>query len=95
MSALVAVLEDLADPAPALPAPDWSDASCAQSDPEAWFPENGGSRRDPKRVCARCPVLAGCGAWAVATRQQHGIWGGLTPDERRELWRVPVEVGRA
>jgi len=29
---------------------------CAETDPEAFFPEKGGSTRDAKRVCAGCPV---------------------------------------
>ncbi|WP_337558424.1 WhiB family transcriptional regulator, partial [Duodenibacillus massiliensis] len=29
---------------------------CAQTDPEAFFPEKGGSTRDAKRVCAKCEV---------------------------------------
>ena len=31
-------------------------ALCSQTDPEAFFPEKGGSTRDAKRVCARCEV---------------------------------------
>ena len=31
-----------------------ADAVCAQTDPEAFFPEKGGSTRDAKRICAGC-----------------------------------------
>ena len=31
-------------------------ALCAQTDPEAFFPEKGGSTREAKKICQRCPV---------------------------------------
>ena len=31
-------------------------ALCAQTDPEAFFPEKGGSTREAKRVCLSCDV---------------------------------------
>ena len=33
-------------------------ALCAQTDPEAFFPEKGGSTREAKRVCGSCDVRA-------------------------------------
>src|SRR5690606_8749782 len=33
-----------------------ADALCAQTDPESFFPEKGGSTRDAKTVCASCDV---------------------------------------
>ncbi len=39
----------------------WQDqALCAQTDPEAFFPEKGGSTREAKRVCRSCEVRAEC-----------------------------------
>jgi WhiB family redox-sensing transcriptional regulator len=68
--------------------PAWmSDGLCAQTDPEAFFPEKGESARPAKKVCARCPVQAPCLAYALAHREPHGIWGGLTGRERRDLLR--------
>ncbi len=37
-----------------------SDALCAQTDPEAFFPEKGGSTRDAKKICTTCEVRAQC-----------------------------------
>lgn len=82
--------------AAAFPAPvragNWRhSAACAQSDPDAWFPEKGGGGQaqdaEAKRVCARCPVTAECLADAMAGRELEGIWGGLTADERKALAR--------
>jgi WhiB family redox-sensing transcriptional regulator len=66
----------------------WQDrALCAQTDPEAFFPEKGGSTRDAKRVCRRCPVRAECLEYALETDQRFGIWGGMSERERRRIKR--------
>ncbi|WP_301126800.1 WhiB family transcriptional regulator [Streptomyces cacaoi] len=38
---------------------------------------------EARDLCAACPVRAACADWAISTRQPHGIWGGLTPEERQ------------
>ncbi|MCQ6512846.1 WhiB family transcriptional regulator, partial [Vibrio parahaemolyticus] len=37
-----------------------TDALCSQTDPEAFFPEKGGSTRDAKRICTSCDVKTEC-----------------------------------
>ena len=67
---------------------DWqTDALCAQTDPEAFFPEKGGSTRDAKRICTACEVKARCLEYALANDERFGIWGGLSERERRRLRR--------
>jgi WhiB family redox-sensing transcriptional regulator len=52
-------------------------------------------------VCSRCPVQVECLMYAVATGQQHGVWGGRTQQELQRLLantdrpkrRLPVDVG--
>jgi len=74
----------------------WQDqALCAQTDPEAFFPEKGGSTREAKRVCRGCEVRAQCLEFALDNDQEFGIWGGLSERERRKVSRqadsaVPV-----
>lgn len=66
----------------------WQDrALCAQTDPEAFFPEKGGSTREAKRVCASCEVRAECLEYALANDERFGIWGGMSERERRRLRR--------
>lgn len=66
----------------------WQDeALCAQTDPEEFFPEKGGSTRQAKQICARCDVRAECLETALATDEHYGIWGGLSERERRRLKR--------
>jgi len=83
----------VAEPLPALswiedPADDqaWRlQALCAETDPEAFFPEKGGSTREAKRVCVGCEVRAECLEFALANDERFGIWGGLSERERRRL----------
>ena len=78
------------------PMPPWTDSSageetwrlnalCAETDPEAFFPEKGGSTREAKRVCIGCDVRAECLEFALAGDERFGIWGGLSERERRRL----------
>lgn len=61
------------------------DAICAQTDPEAFFPQRGGSSRQAKAVCLACEVRLDCLAYALDRGEQFGIWGGLSEKERRQL----------
>ena len=60
-------------------------ALCAQTDPEVFFPEKGGSSRAAKRVCAACPIRRRSRDVALANPALEGIWGGTTTRERRAL----------
>ena len=64
-----------------------TDALCAQTDPEAFFPEKGGSTRDAKRICTSCDVRDQCLEYALQNDERFGIWGGLSERERRKLKR--------
>jgi WhiB family redox-sensing transcriptional regulator len=67
----------------------WQERSlCAQTDPEAFFPEKGGSTREAKKICVGCEVRAECLEYALANDERFGIWGGLSERERRRLKRV-------
>jgi WhiB family redox-sensing transcriptional regulator len=65
-------------------------ALCAQTDPEAFFPEKGGSTREAKKVCIGCEVRGECLDYALAHDERFGIWGGLSERERRKLKRRVV-----
>ena len=60
-------------------APEWQErALCSQTDPEAFFPEKGGSTREVKNECLE---------YALGHDERFGIWGGLSERERRKLKR--------
>lgn len=66
----------------------WQDrALCAQTDPEAFFPEKGGSTREAKKVCRNCEVRVECLEYALDHHEAFGIWGGLSERERHRMNR--------
>ncbi|MCX4638961.1 WhiB family transcriptional regulator [Streptomyces sp. RPA4-5] len=72
---------------------DWRhDAVCREADPELFFPVgNTGPAllqiEEAKAVCRRCPVMGQCLQWAMESRQDTGVWGGMSEDERRAMRR--------
>lgn len=59
---------------------------CAQTDPELFFPEEGNTSRTAKALCiGRCSVRSECLDYALVNKEEYGIWGGLSEDERSKL----------
>ena len=65
-------------------------ALCAETDPEAFFPEKGGSTREAKKICTGCEVRNECLDYALNNDERFGIWGGLSERERRKLKKKAV-----
>jgi WhiB family redox-sensing transcriptional regulator len=65
------------------------DAQCRGLDLRLFFPENdeGPEAEDARSVCAECPVVADCLAYALSAKESYGVWGGTTPRERRLIRR--------
>ncbi len=66
--------------------------ACKDEDPELFFPigTTGPAMlqtEEAKDVCRRCDVREECLEWALENSQDHGVWGGLSEDERRSLKR--------
>lgn len=69
---------------------DWkSYADCADADAPYMFPHDQDHEgiRLAKALCEGCPVRPECLEAAMAAGEPHGIWGGLTTDERRAMRR--------
>ena len=74
---------------------DWRiDAACRDLDTAIFFPETEEAAAAAKAVCASCPVREACLEFALITRQDDGVWGGLTETERRRLRRRRQEAAR-
>ncbi len=81
------------------------DGSCREADPRLFFHPDG--ERGPARrkrdaaataICATCPVIQSCRHHALTVREPHGVWGGLTEDDREEIFRdrrPEVDTARA
>jgi WhiB family redox-sensing transcriptional regulator len=70
------------------PEPWQEDALCAETDPEAFFPEKGGGGNNlaaARAVCAACTVAADCLDYAIRNGERFGVWGGLTDRQRRRI----------
>jgi hypothetical protein len=75
----------------------WTEsATCREVGGDLWFTEFAGDRKDAKAICRdRCPVRQQCLDYAMriesdtSTWMRIGIYGGMTPSERRKyepLW---------
>jgi hypothetical protein len=66
--------------------PDWQTrARCAGTDLALWFPEDGQTAKDARRICRRCPVTRQCLDAAMSGGERHGVWGGTSPTQRTML----------
>lgn len=92
MQELVLITTRIPDDDPEPPGElDWQDgALCAQTDPEAFFPDKGGATREAKRVCMACEVRVQCLDYALENNERYGIWGGMSERERRRVQKRAV-----
>ncbi|HEX8489338.1 MAG TPA: WhiB family transcriptional regulator [Propionibacteriaceae bacterium] len=85
------------------PEPWMQQAACTTSDPELFFTDQMGRHTEGWRhpaaaVCATCPVTVECLAYAlriegdVSIWGRHGVYGGLTPNQRIRLVREKAIV---
>ena len=72
----------------------WMDlGACREAEPELFFPVSSAGPAlaqvaAAKAVCARCLVREDCLQYALVTAQDHGVWGGLSEEERRAARRA-------
>ena len=70
---------------------DWrSTGLCRGSDPLVFYPpsdEDDSLAEEAKMICGMCAVRQPCLEFALANREKHGVWGGLTERERRRVLR--------
>jgi WhiB family redox-sensing transcriptional regulator len=68
--------------------PAWQASSACREHPEVdFFVDRAEDAEAAKSVCARCPVRRECLEHALANDERHGIWGGLSPRQRKALVR--------
>jgi WhiB family redox-sensing transcriptional regulator len=69
-------------------------AACRNMDTAVFFPESDEETAVAKAVCAACPVRGACLDFALLTRQDDGVWGGLDENERRRVRRRRQDAAR-
>jgi WhiB family redox-sensing transcriptional regulator len=72
-------------------------AACRSAEPDIFFPLSSSGRSldqiaQAKEICAGCRVRTECLAFALRTNQAHGVWGGLSEEERLSLARDALRV---
>lgn len=70
------------------------EAACRGLDTGIFFPATDEEAEPAKVICESCPVREACLGYAIASRQEDGVWGGLTEVERRKLRRRLAESAR-
>lgn len=64
----------------------------ATSTADPWFPENNRKEEQAaKKVCAGCVARVSCLQQALDSGQEHGVWGGTTPTERRRMLQIAAQ----
>jgi hypothetical protein len=74
---------------------DWQkDAMCAQTDPEAFFPEKGDSSLKAKKLCLLgCEAIQQCLVYALNNKEEFGVWGGHSKVERGAIIDEASRIG--
>lgn len=76
------------------PTTEWQQhGRCRADDSSVFFPpstfepkvEREAREAKAKAICAGCPVRAECLDWALTVREPHGVWGGRSESERKQL----------
>jgi WhiB family redox-sensing transcriptional regulator len=69
--------------------PNWQKQGACHGQPTTlWFPKRGTSRKkiqEAKTFCNNCPIQTKCLEYALHHHDLHGIWGGLTEQERQRI----------
>ena len=60
-------------------------ALCTPADEPLFFSELASKVARAKAICADCPVRQKCLDFAIREDVEFGVFGGLTPDERKVL----------
>lgn len=85
---------EMPEPGVRLQIQEWPARSlCSQhDDPDLWFQQAVAA----KMICAQCPVLDECLAYAVTMERTgctvRGVWGGLSHIQRMRLIKDPTRV---
>lgn len=74
---------------------DWRlEAACRDADTAVFFPDSDDEAGPALAICATCPVREECLEFALLTRQEDGVWGGMTETDRRRVRRRRREAAR-
>jgi WhiB family redox-sensing transcriptional regulator len=70
---------------------EWAEhAACKGKDPQLFFPPTTGPAiyHKARAICKDCPVTEQCLQHAYDHGEWDGVWGGLSPTQRKVYWRA-------
>jgi predicted RecB family nuclease len=73
-----------------VPTPDFAQAVCAGKPLDLFFSDEPSETLAAKALCAECPIRVQCAQWA-GLNAPYGVFGGMTPDERRILFGIDFD----
>jgi WhiB family redox-sensing transcriptional regulator len=63
--------------------------ACQTTDPEIWYGTEDEPKsfrfRQAKQLCSFFPAIKECATNAIVADEPFGVWGGLSPEERKNL----------
>lgn len=66
--------------------PTWmANAACADHPTSLFYRRTRAQIAAAVAICRRCPVRIECAGYALATDEAHGVWGGLSEHQRRQI----------
>jgi WhiB family redox-sensing transcriptional regulator len=65
----------------------WQGAKCSEAwvDPDIFFMKE--LEDFSQTICEKCPLIEQCAEYAVSNQIAEGVWGGLTENQRKEIWK--------
>lgn len=73
-------------------------AACIHANPKEFYPEqddginNRYAYAQAKTVCGECPIRVRCLEVALLNREEHGVWGGKSPEERKTILKNRASI---
>lgn len=70
-----------------LPGEPWyhPDMACLEANPDIFFSTDREGIEAAKNICRTCPLVVRCAQRALATGEEHGVWGALSSEDRRKM----------
>lgn len=63
------------------------EASCSEDEQDLFFSQAKGKMDKAISICGKCSVKGECLKFAIDEKVEFGIFGGLTPQERKKKWQ--------
>ncbi len=70
--------------------PDWMDDGACKKRTALFFPGEHALAQviEAKSICAQCPVVGECLAYALDHEELDGVWGGTSGEQRRGMLKA-------